>query len=275
MTMLSNSGVKVDAIVQQCEVQVEKEKDGAEEAQLLINRSADPSAWVVLKSGRLGLELPPHRSGKRVFLSTNGHTRLCEASAVPYYCPFCCCPLHTYRLRTRVSPSPHPYDPCLHTFKDPSVVLSAFCAQHGETASIISMWVTSKSGRPTNTSCTCLNIDGLSAGRYLKAPPDWAAPRYYDVLVANNAEQTLLPGGRLARRLSHGVVAAWMMPCGSIRCRHGNSSSTLRSISKTRASAGCKKWHNCDCVTSNSGTLPVWHNWRSTRLQTIKCKRDF
>ena len=107
--------------------------------------------------------------------------------------------------------------------------------EHGETASAISQYAAGSRVRPVDSLCTCKNVDGLTVGRFAKQPPNWPhAPSYYDVLVARNAQEVELPGGRLARKLPtcDGASAAYMLPCGNIRCAHGNSEATLRTIAK-------------------------------------------
>lgn len=50
-------------------------------AAAFVAKAADAGSWMLLKNGRLGLELPAHKSGRKIFLSTDGHTRLCEVCA--------------------------------------------------------------------------------------------------------------------------------------------------------------------------------------------------
>ena len=60
--------------------------------------------------------------------------------------------------------------------------------EHGETASAISQYSNSSRTRPVDSVCSCMNMDGLTAGRFQKVPPNWHnAPPYYDVLVARGA----------------------------------------------------------------------------------------
>ena len=216
----------------------------------LVARASAAKSWSVLANGRLGLEMPPMPGGKQVYLSTNLKTRLCE---------------------------------------------------HGETASLILQWCAKQLTRPATTKCTCLNVDGLTAGRFSIPPKDWVGPpRYYDVLVSSGSEELILPGGRAARRLLH-MDGAYMLAngtnstthtntqvtssacahkhthkhttatanTGNIRCRHGNSEGTLRSIHKSTA-AGKKSnaRHTCGC---RMGPQP----WRATRLQTVDGKRKW
>ena len=141
--------------------------------------------------------------------------------------------------------------------------------EHGETASAISQYATGARTRPMNSACNCKNADGLTAGRFNKAPVGWPkAPSYHSVLVARGAEEVELPGGRLARRLppiNSGACEAFMLPCGNVRCRHGNSEATLRSIiAKGTAHRRCA----CCCVLGG-------HSWRRGRLQTIHTQRAF
>ena len=85
---------------------------------------------------------------------------------------------------------------------------------------------------------------------YKRQPNDWPAtpPSYYDVLTARDADQMELPGGRLARRLPQkaGTCDLFMLPCGSLRCAHGNSESTLSNIAKQPATQHRRR--PCDCT---------------------------
>ena len=177
---------------------------------MLAESASEPSHWAVLPSGRLGLPLPKRKCGKQTYLSTDGHTRLCE---------------------------------------------------HGENQYSIASW----RGRSNDAACTCLNLDGLTAGRTKKAPVGWTDPpiKYYDVLCASGAEQAELPGGREARRIPHteGRRAMWMLACGNIRCRHGNSQAVLREIKKGNTQRKIRRI--CDCEVSRC-------SWRRNRLQTRK-----
>ena len=181
----------------------------------LLVRAASPAEWVPLPNGRLGLPLPCKK--RRVYLATDGRTRLCE---------------------------------------------------HGETASAISQYANGSRTRPVGSTCSCKNCDGLTAGRFQKAPPNWPnAPSYYDVLVARGAEEIELPGGRAARRLPHaiGKTEVFMLRSGALRCRHGNSESTLRSIEK---GGGNPRRRPCGCSIGKQ-------SWRSGRLQTLVTQRAF
>ena len=138
--------------------------------------------------------------------------------------------------------------------------------EHGETASAISQYAAGSRVRPVDSACTCTNVDGLTTGRFKKSPQDWpGAPLYYDVLVARGAEEAILPGGRRARRLPHisGACPVFMLPCGNMRCRHGNSESTLRSIKKLSTNR-----RPCDCSLGGQ-------SWRKGRFQTIVTQRAF
>lgn len=141
--------------------------------------------------------------------------------------------------------------------------------EHGESPSAISQYASGSRARPADSSCTCQNVDGLTAGRFGKAPDDWPTPppSYFEVLEARGAEEVELPGGRRARRLPPvaGVCAAVMLPCGTLRCVHGNSEATLRGMAKQPAR--CYR-HPCDCVLGG-------HSWRRGRLQTLKVQRAF
>ena len=140
--------------------------------------------------------------------------------------------------------------------------------EHGETASAISQYSNGSRTRPVGSACSCMNMDGLTAGRFEKAPPNWPnAPSYYNVLVARDAEEVDLPGGRSARRLPHtiGTTEVFMLPSGALRCRHGHSESTLRSAKKARAKP---RRRPCDCVISKQ-------SWRRGRLQTLVTQRAF
>ena len=180
----------------------------------VLERAASPREWRPLPNGRLGLALPCKK--RKVYLATDGKTRLCE---------------------------------------------------HGETASAISQYAAGSRVRPVDSLCTCKNVDGLTVGRFAKQPPNWPhAPSYYDVLVARNAKEVELPGGRLARKLPtcDGGSAAYMLPCGNIRCAHGNSEATLRTIAKHRS--GCRR--PCNCTLGGK-------SWRRGRLGTLKTQRAF
>lgn len=52
----------------------------------------------------------------------------------------------------------------------------------------------------------------------------------------NDTEEVELPGGRMARYIPfserNGACAAFMLRSGQIRCRHGNSESTLRRLKR-------------------------------------------
>jgi hypothetical protein len=164
------------------------------------------------------LGLPVHASKKRrVFLATDGKTRLCE---------------------------------------------------HGETASAISQYAAGSRIRPPGSACTCKNVDGLTAGRFAKPPSDWPqAPSYYNVLVARGAKEVELPGGRLARKLpqrSGASTPVFMLPCGNLRCAHGNSEATLRAIGKRKYG----RRRPCSCTLDG-------RSWRCGRLQTLKTLRAF
>ena len=138
--------------------------------------------------------------------------------------------------------------------------------EHGETASAISQYASGSRVRPVDSACKCTNVDGLTTGRFKKPPQNWpGAPLYYDVLVARGAEEAILPGGRRARRLPHisGACPVFMLPCGNMRCRHGNSESTLRSIKKLSTNR-----RPCDCALGGQ-------SWRKGRFQTIVTQRAF
>ena len=181
----------------------------------LLARAARPAEWVPLPNGRLGLPVPCKK--RRIFIATDGRTRLCE---------------------------------------------------HGETASAIAQYASGSCTRPADSACSCMNVDGLTAGRYQKAPPNWPdAPPYYDVLVARDAEAIELPGGRAARRLPHAIsnTEVFMLQSGALRCRHGNSESTLRSIEKGGANP---RRRPCSCSIGKQ-------SWRCGRLQTLVTRRAF
>ena len=184
---------------------------------LLVERAACPAEWMPLSNGRLGLPLEDASKKRRVYLATDGKTRLCE---------------------------------------------------HGETPSAISQYAAGSRTRPSGSACTCMNVDGLTTGRFAQPPCDWPpTPSYYSVLVARDAKEVELPGGRLARKLPHmgTSVPVYMLPCGNLRCAHGNSEATLRAITKhpdgRRRPCGC---------TLNGG-----RSWRRGRLQTLKTRRAF
>ena len=142
--------------------------------------------------------------------------------------------------------------------------------EHGETATAISQYVAGSRARPADSTCTCSNVDGLTAGRFKQTPQGWpGAPSYYDVLVARGTEEAELPGGRVARRLPYkiGACAAFMLPCGSMRCPHGNSESTLRSNAIGKFKPGTSR-RQCDCSL-------VGRSWRRGRLQTAVTQRAF
>ena len=140
--------------------------------------------------------------------------------------------------------------------------------EHGETASAISQYSNGSRTRPVDSVCSCMNMDGLTAGRFQKAPSNWHnAPPYYDVLVARGAEEIELPGGRAARRLPHAIgnTEVFMLPSGALRCRHGNSESTLRSVKKGGAKP---RRQPCGCSIGKQ-------SWRRGRLQTLVTQRAF
>ena len=144
--------------------------------------------------------------------------------------------------------------------------------EHGETATTISQYATGSRKRPADSTCTCMNVDGLTAGRFKQAPQGWpGAPSYYDVLVARNMEEVELPGGRVARRMPYktGACVALMLPDGNMRCQHGNSESTLRSIGKPsgKPKAGADR-RPCTCRLAG-------RSWRRGRLQTAITQRAF
>ena len=145
------------------------------------------------------------------------------------------------------------------------------CA-HGCTASAILQYAAGSRARPADSACTCKNVDGLTAGRFAKPPLDWpGAPSYYDVLVARDAKEVELPGGRFARKLPQGqqqqatgASPVYMLPCGNLRCAHGNSEATLRAIAKDPQ--GRKR--PCGCMLGG-------RSWRRGRLGTLKTQRAF
>ena len=143
----------------------------------IIDRASHAGNWKVLSNGRLGLPLPLHRTGRQIYLATDGVSRLCL---------------------------------------------------HGEKASRIAMVNTG--ARKRNGECDCQNLDGLTT-RHRQLPAEWEVPRYYDVLVANGADEVALPRGRAGRRICHNTDTCnmVMLPCGDIRCVHGNAESTLMS----------------------------------------------
>ena len=130
---------------------------------------------------------------------------------------------------------------------------------HGENLQTISQ----RHDRPTGAACTCENLDGLSIGGKQTTPTGWIDPpvKYYDVLCASDAEQAVLPGGRAARRIPYteGPCAMWMLACGGIRCRHGNSQAVLKAIAKGNTKH--KPRRPCGCQVS-------YRSWRRKRLQT-------
>ena len=140
--------------------------------------------------------------------------------------------------------------------------------EHGETASAISQYSNGSRTRPVDSACSCMNTDGLTAGRFQKAPSNWHnAPPYYDVLVARGVEEVELPGGRAARRLPYAIgnTKVFMLPSGALRCRHGNSESTLRSVKKGGAKP---RRQPCGCSIGKQ-------SWRRGRLQTLVTQRAF
>ena len=50
---------------------------------LLVERAACPAEWVPLPNGRLGLPLEDGSKKRRVYLATDGKTRLCEHGETP------------------------------------------------------------------------------------------------------------------------------------------------------------------------------------------------
>ena len=140
--------------------------------------------------------------------------------------------------------------------------------EHGETASAISQYASGSRARPADSTCKCTNVDGLTAGRRVATPPpDWpTVPSYYEVLVARDAKQVELPGGRLARQLPHAGSRCpiYMLACGNLRCAHGNSEATLRAIAKQ------PEGHRRACGCTLGG-----RSWRRGRLQTLKTQRAF
>ena len=139
--------------------------------------------------------------------------------------------------------------------------------EHGEAASAISAWAAGSRARPTDNACTCCNADGLTTGRFKQPPAEWpGAPSYYDVLVARDTKEVELPGGRFARKMpkTGDGCDTFMLPCGALRCKHGNSETTLRLMAKY-PDARVRK---CDCVLGGRA-------WRRGRLQTRKMKRPF
>jgi len=139
--------------------------------------------------------------------------------------------------------------------------------EHGETASAISQYAAGSRSRPGGSACTCENVDGLTASRFAQPPRDWPhAPSYYSVLVARGAKEVELPGGRLARKLPGKDTGApvYMLPCGNLRCAHGNSEATLRAIAKQPGG----RRHPCGCTLGG-------RSWRRGRLQTLKTQRAF
>jgi len=139
--------------------------------------------------------------------------------------------------------------------------------EHGETASAISQYASGSRVRPAESSCNCKHVDGLTAGRFKKALPEWpGAPPYYNVLVARGAEEAELPGGRVARRLPHtsGASSMFLLPCGNLRCKHGNSEATLRAVGKASAA----RRRPCDCKLGG-------RSWRRGRFQTLVTRRGF
>jgi hypothetical protein len=130
--------------------------------------------------------------------------------------------------------------------------------EHGETPSAIATYM--RDIRPIK-GCTCLNMDGLTAGRFAKAPDGWKTPpvNYFDVLCAAGAPTIVLVGGREARQLPHtaGDTPLYMLRSGNLRCQHGNSETTLRtSNTGTRVPK-----HACSCRIIGK------RSWRQNRLQ--------
>jgi len=138
--------------------------------------------------------------------------------------------------------------------------------EHGETASAISQYAAGSRNRPSDSRCSCKNLDGLTAGRFAKPPPDWHPPSYFDVLVARDTKEVELQGGRFARKLPHTgtSVPVYMLPCGNLRCAHGNSEATLRAIAKHPDG----RRRPCGCTLGG-------RSWRCGRLQTLKTLRAF
>ena len=151
-----------------------------------------------------------------------------------------------------------------------STNLKTRLCEHGETASQISQWCAGQYERPPVCQCTCKNVDGLTAGRFSKLPNDWAGPpQYYEVLASSGAEEVTLPGGRVARRLSH-IDGAFMLADGKIRCVHGNSECTLRAIEKSKVDGRVLNNFRRPCGC-RIGARP----WRATRLQTAGLGKRF
>lgn len=191
------------------------------DGEALLARGLIPSEWKVLPNGRLGLPLAPHRSGREVFLSTDGHTRLCS---------------------------------------------------HGETTAGIFNLKRKSAVERSKYCCTCLNADGLTAGKCLRAPTGWKHPpvSYYDVLVASGAEAVELPGGRQASRVPSGLfeLDLFMLPCGNLRCRHGNSETVLLERERGVRVRGKRMKVECYCKRGLK-------SWRCGRLQTLPTTRLF
>ena len=114
-----------------------------------------------------------------------------------------------------------------------STNLKTRLCEHGETASLILQWCAKQLTRPATTKCTCLNVDGLTAGRFSIPPKDWVGPpRYYDVLVSSGSEELILPGGRAARRLLH-MDGAYMLANGTNSTTHTNTQVTSSACAHT------------------------------------------
>ena len=120
--------------------------------------------------------------------------------------------------------------------------------RHGECSSTIFKYK-SREDKARYSVCDCKNADGLTAARRSKQPDDWDPPTFYEILVMNDTEEVEQPGGRKARFIpysdANGACPAFMLPSGQLRCRHGNSESTLRRKMKNpelklKADCGCE-----------------------------------
>ena len=133
--------------------------------------------------------------------------------------------------------------------------------RHGETTGTIFKNRSPKApacNRAKFSVCDCMNADGLTSTRRATVPQGWNPPSYYDILVKNDTEEVELPGGRKARHIPYsernGTCAAFMLPSGQLRCRHGNSESTLR-----RLKAGDPRIKiRCDCAVDDVSWRHLW-----------------
>ena len=142
--------------------------------------------------------------------------------------------------------------------------------RHGETTGTIFKHRSPKApvcNRAKFSVCDCMNADGLTSTRRATVPKGWNPPSYYDILVMNDTEEIELPGGRKARRIPYseryGACEAFMLPSGQLRCRHGNSESTLRRLK----SGDPRIKIRCDCVVDDVCWRHLWFGNNSKKKQ--------